>query len=199
MGIIVEIPEFRVKYKDVFNLRNFYVMFHQALLQEGWLGMEGDSDHEDLETYYSENIFQKGAHQGGKEMWVYWRTFRFPGDRYSGYFRYLLDIDMHMAYIQEVEVVRDGKKMKAHKGEIQLFFRPRMESDFNKQWENHWLLSHFKHIYEHRILHAEIEKKEKELWQFSYYLQNVMKQYFELRMYEKMPEPMWGRKYGFEG
>ncbi|MBI2656682.1 hypothetical protein HYX03_03005, partial [Candidatus Woesearchaeota archaeon] len=58
MGIAAEIPEFRVKYNDVFSLRNLYIMLHQLLLEEGWRGKDGDEDHRDIETLYSENVYQ---------------------------------------------------------------------------------------------------------------------------------------------
>ena len=35
-----EIPQFSVKYKDVFSLKNLYIMMHELLLEEGWVGFE---------------------------------------------------------------------------------------------------------------------------------------------------------------
>ena len=71
---IREIPVFSVKYKDVFSLRNLYVMMHELLLEEGWLGFENQeadvSAHSDIETLYSENVYQSGIHHGGKELWI---------------------------------------------------------------------------------------------------------------------------------
>ena len=75
--IAAEIPEFRIKYKDVFSLKNLYIMLHELLVEEGWYGMgtsevtPGYEMHKDIETLYSENIFQKGIHSGGKELWVF--------------------------------------------------------------------------------------------------------------------------------
>ena len=65
----ISILEFRVKYRDVFSLRNLYIMLHELLLEENWLGADGDKDHSDIETLYSENVYQKGIHRGGKELW----------------------------------------------------------------------------------------------------------------------------------
>ena len=56
MGTIASIPEFRIKYSDVFSLRNLYLMLHELLLEENWKGLDGSSEHEDIETLYSENI-----------------------------------------------------------------------------------------------------------------------------------------------
>ncbi|MEK6828406.1 MAG: hypothetical protein AABX78_03580, partial [Nanoarchaeota archaeon] len=165
MGIIASVPEFKIKYIDVFSLRNFYIMLHQILLEEGWRGKDGDAEHADIETFYSENVFQKGIHKGGKELWFWWRASKYPEGKYSGYLRNLLDIDVHTVYLQNVEIVHQGKKMTVQKGEIEVIFRARIESDYGaEKWENHKLLKHFKPVYEKRILHAEIEKREKQLW-----------------------------------
>ena len=199
MGVIASVPEFRVKYNDVFSLRNLYIMLHEMLLEEGWLGKEGNNtEHEDIETLYSENVYQKGIHRGGKELWFWWRALKFPEGKFSGYLINKLDIDAHVVYLQNVEVVHQGKKMNAQKGEIEMFFRARIESDYNGEWEKHWFLKHVKPIYEKRILHTEIEKREKELWRDSYRIQSKIKQYLQLRTFIPVREPFFARTYGYE-
>lgn len=200
MGVIATVPEFRIKYSDVFSLRNFYIMLHHLLLEEGWLGMNSDSDHADIETLYSENVFQKGIHRGGKEIWFWWRAMKYPEGKYSGYLRNLLDIDAHVVYLQDVEAVYQGKKIKAQNGEIELFFRARIESDYGPlRWDNHWMLKHVKHIYEHRWIHEEIEKREKELWREVYKIHAKVKNYLELRTFLPKAPQFFPPRYGFEG
>ena len=197
MGSIA-IPEFKVKYSDVFSLRNMYLMLHELLLEEGWLGVDGDKDHADIETLYSENVYQHGIHRGGKEMWFWWRAFKFPEGKYSGYIRNKLDVDAHVVYLQNVEVVHQGKKMTVQRGEIEMFFRARIELDYNNEWDKHWFLKHMKNIYEKRIIHVELEKREKELWRDVYRIQAKVKQYLQLRTFIPVPEPFFPRTYGFE-
>ena len=199
MGVIAYVPEFRIKYSDVFSLRNLYIMLHEMLLEEGWKGVDGNSDHEDIETFYSENVYQKGIHRGGKELWFWWRAYKNLEGKYSGYLRNRLDIDAHVVYLQNVEVVHQGKKVTAQKGEIEMFFRARIESDYQEEkWENHWFLKHMKPIYEKKIIHAEIEKREKELWRDAYKIQSKIKQFLQLRTFMAVPEPFFPRTYGFE-
>jgi len=199
MGVIASIPEFKVKYSDVFSLRNLYIMLHELLLEEGWRGPDSDPDHADIETLYSENVYQRGIHRGGKELWFWWRAFKYPEDKYSGYLRNLLDIDAHVVYLQNVEVVHQGKKMTAQKGEIEMFFRARIESDYlREKWENHWFLKYMKPVYEKRVIHAEIEKREKELWRDAYRIQAKIKQYLQLRTFIPVPEPFFPKTYGWE-
>ena len=195
---VVSIPEFKIKYNDVFSLRNLYIMLHEMLLEEGWMGIDSEKDHEDIETFYSENVYQRGIHKGGKELWFWWRAYKFPEGKYSGYFRNRLDIDAHVVYLQNVDVVHQGNKMTAQKGEIEMFFRARIELDYKGEWEKHKFLKYMKPIYEKRIMHAEIEKREKELWRDAYRIQAKLKQFLQLRTFTPVPEPFFPRTYGFE-
>ena len=198
MGTIASIPEFKVKYSDVFSLRNLYIMLHELLLEEGWRGPDSDPDHADIETLYSENAYQRGIHRGGKELWFWWRAYKYPEGKYSGYLRNLLDIDAHVVYLQNVEVVHQGKKMTAQNCEIEMFFRAKIALDYKHMWENHWLLKYVKPIYEKRIVHHEINKREKELWRDVYKIQSKVKQYLGLRTWMTTPEPFFARQFGYE-
>lgn len=197
-GDILQLPEIKVKYKDVFSLRNLYIMLHETMLEEGWFGADGSKDGDDVEILYSENVYQKGIHKGGKELWFWWRLWKYPEGKYNTYFRNHLDIDAHVVYLQNVEIVQQGKKMTAQNCEIEMFFRPRIEKDFNHIWANHWLLKHFKHIYEARIIVGEIDKKEKDLWRDANRIHAKVKQYFHLRNYTAIPEPFFARQVGYE-
>ena len=192
------IPEFKVKYSDVFSLRNLYIMLHEMLLEENWVGNDSDPGHEDIETLYSENVYQKGIHRGGKELWFWWRAYKSLEGKHSGYIRNRLDIDAHVVYLQTVEVVHQGKKMNVQKGEIEMFFRPRIELDYADEWDKHWFLKYMKPIYEKRILHVELEKREKDLYRDAYRIQGKIKQYLQLRTFIPVPEPFFPRTYGYE-
>lgn len=197
-GGVIAIPEFRVKYRDVFSLRNLYIMLHETLLEEGWRGKDGEPDHSDIEKLYSENVYQRGIHRGGKEMWFWWRAQKFAEGKYSGYFLNTLDIDAHVVYLQNVEIVQQGKKMNVQNGEIEMFFRPKIWLDYKHEWDKHWFLKHMKPIFEKRIMHQEIEKREKELWRDAYRLHAKVKQYLQLRNFVNVPEPFFARQVGYE-
>ena len=203
--ISAQIPEFRVKFKDVFSLKNLYIMLHEMLLEDGWWGFEtteateGTELHSDIETLYSENVYQKGIHYGGKEMWIWWRSQRgSSAGKYHGYFRDLLDIDWHVAYSQEREIIHQGKKLPVQMGELEMFFRPRIQADYKGTWAKHRFLKHFQHIYERRIMHQDIEKREKELWRDSYRIASKVKAFLNLRTYIPIPEPFHPKLYGME-
>ena len=201
--IAKEIPIFSVKYKDVFSLKNLYIMMHELLLEEGWLGFDEEqadlTAHSDIETLYSENVYQAGIHHGGKEMWVWWRAKKHHEYKRSEYFLNLLDIDWHVVTLQEREVVHQGKKTKTQWGEIEMFFKARIVSDLDHKWEHDPALKYFKHIYEHRIMHSYVEKREKDLWREVYRIQSKVKAYLKLRTWMPTPELFHPAQYGFEG
>ena len=199
MGTIATIPEFRIKFNDVFSLRNLYIMMHEMLLEENWRGCEEDGDHRDIEKLYSENVYQKGIHKGGKEIWYWWRAEKFPEGKVSGYFKNYLNIDTHCAYMQDMEAVHQGKKITIQKGEIEIFFRARIDSDYKDEWEKHWFLKHIKNIYERRWLREEVDKREKELWRDVYRIQSKIKNYLQLRTFVPEAPPFFPPKQGYEG
>ncbi len=199
MGVVSSIPELRIWYSDVFSLRNLYLMIHEMLMEEGWYGLDDQTDHSDIEALYAENIYQKGIHRGGKEVLFWWRASKFVEGKYSSYLKNFLDIDARCAYLQNTEVLHQGKKITVQKGEIEIFFRPRIESDYGEEkWETHWLLKHVKPIYEKRIIDAEIEKREKELWRDTNRIHSKIKQYLQLRTFVPVPEPFFPRQFGME-
>lgn len=197
------IPVFSVKYKDVFSLQNLYVMMHEMLQEEGWYGFDDEnvemSTHSDLETLYSESVYQKGIHHGGKEIWVWWRAKKHHEERSNIYFLNLLDIDWHAVGVQPMEIVHQGKKMKVVQAELEVFFKARIISDVGHTWENHKLMKHLKRVYEDRIMHAHIEKREKELWREVYRIQSKMKAFLNLKTWGPTAEPFHAKIYGWEG
>ncbi|MBL7055242.1 hypothetical protein ISS05_05800 [Candidatus Woesearchaeota archaeon] len=196
--IVAKVPQFKIKYKDVFSLKNLYVMMHELLWEEGWRGYEGDRWHADVETLYSENIFQKGIHMGGKELWAWWRLQKNIEGKPNGYFKYLLDIDFHGVGLNDVEVMHQGKKIKVVKGECEIMFRPKLEGDHTTAWRNHWLLKNFQDIYEKRILGAEVEKFEKHLWRETYKISAKVKDFLNEKIFVPVPEPFHPKMYGWE-
>jgi hypothetical protein len=197
-GSEIVIPEFRVKFRDVFSLRNLYLMLHEMMLEEGWMGAEGSREGDDVEILYSENVYQKGIHRGGKEIWFWWRLEKMPEWKHSTYFKNKLDIDAHVVYLQNVEIINQGKKMTAQNAEIEMFFRARILKDYTGKWAKHPVLKYLKPIYEARIVNQEISKREKELWRDVYGLQAKVKQYLGLRSYTTVPAPFFAKTYGFE-
>jgi hypothetical protein len=196
---IMPAAEFRIKYRDVFHLNNLYIMMHEYLKEEGWQDEFQSDDHQFIEKLYLERFAQKGIHVGGKEIWVFWRLLKMPERKYSGFFRNKLNIDFHLVYGKDQEIMFQGKKIKAQWGELEIFVKAFMELDYKDAWRNHWFLKHFENIYINRIASQEFAKREKELWREAYRLQARIKQYLNLKQFLTEVEQFHPKQFGMEG
>ena len=203
--VIRTVEPFKVKYNDIFHLKNLYIMMHEYLADEGWTGEGGAADtpsntHRDIEKLYMERHHQKALHRGDMEMWIWWRLRKHPVLKEQGYYTYRLDIDFHGMYIKNVEIMHQGKKLTVNKGEMEIEFRPKIiRTDTAKKWKKHWFLRFFTDIYEKRLMSQDLDKFEKELWREAYRLQAVVKAYLNLRNFIPVAEPFHPKLYGMEG
>ncbi len=173
-------------------------MLHHLLVEEGWRGTDADPDLADAEILYSENVYQKGIHKGGKDLWFWWRLQKQPEGKYNSYFMNHLEIDVHVVYLQNVEVIHQGKKITVQKGEIEIMLRSKMETDYQHHWAHHWLLKHFQKVFETKFVGPMLYKREKDLWQDAYKIQSRLKQYLNLRDYMAVSEGFFPKTYGWE-
>ncbi len=182
--LVQAVPLFRVKYKDIFDIKAFYEALHEWLLEYDWKDLEDstpelNTDH--WETYYAERIDQTGA----KEIWWQWRCVKDPSN--APMLRYYFDLNVHCIAITSAEVVKEGMKLKVNKGEIEMFMQSNIEKlyesefDRNKVWG--WLLRRFKNMFTQRVYRKILEERKKELYQETYALQNFIKQWFKLKRY----------------
>jgi len=180
---LIQVARWRVKYKDIFNLTQYYKDLHFWLEEYQWKDLEDGKDH--YENLYFEKIDMTGA----KEIWIKWRPYKIPNN--NPYYRYWMDFDYHCIGIKDTEVVKDGAKFKAHKGEMELWFTAWMELDYRNQWTNHPILKFFVNLFPGRIFRKEIrEEHKRELYREAYELQNYAKEWFKLKRhlpYDKVP------------
>lgn len=164
----------RVKYKDVFELKAFYESMHEWLLHYGWADVDDKADH--WETAYVERIDRNG----NREIHFNWRTFK-PAE--AGPFNYYLDLNFHVLGLSNVEVVKDGIKMKVQKGEIEMHYQALVEKTYEKDLKKNRLLEPFLDLFNKRVYRSEYEERKKELYQELYTMQNFIKQWFKMKRY----------------
>jgi len=177
--------QFRIKFKDIFNLKQLYIAMHEWMLENDWTSVGFDSkgnielenkDH--FETLYLERIEPNGA----KEMYWFWRLQKLPV--HNSYYKYHLDVDYHPLYIFPTEVVREGKKLKAHKGEVEVKIWAYIEFDYKGEWSRHPILRFFNRMFPERIFRRDLySKHKKELYREAYILQAFMKKWFKLKSF----------------
>ena len=176
---LVAIPTFRVKYKDIFDIKGFYESLHEWLLEYNWKDPEDGEDH--WETYYAERIDQTGA----REIWWQWRCVKQPSQ--APMLLYYLDLNVHCIAIPSADVVKDGMKLKVNKGEIELTVSTNIEKLYEKKFDKDstwgWLLKQMKDLFTQRVYKKILEERTKELYQETYALHNFIKQWFKLKRY----------------
>jgi hypothetical protein len=167
----------RIKYKDIFDLKAFYQFMREYLKVNGWTDEELGGTSERWESYYGERIDQKGA----REIWFLWRLVKEPMG--SPMIRYYLDIDFHCLGIVPTEVIQDGKKFKANKGEVEMKMWAYVEEKFKSKFEGHWLLSRISELFTERIYDKEVYQRKKEYYQELYTFASYIKQWFKMKRY----------------
>ena len=182
----------RIKFKDVFSFKAFYEALHFWLEEHDWVDLQEKGDH--YETFYGERV--RG--DGSKELWIRWRTVKFPeaigkvGKKAA--MTYYLDFDFHSPMITSTEVIKDGKKFKADKGEVELYLRAYLEENYKKEFEGNFILTFFKDLFGGRIYGKVVAARKRELYQEVYVLQSFIKQWFKLRShlpYSESKEPFY--------
>ena len=170
----------RIKFKDIFDLKGFYESLREWLIEYEWGDEEEKSEH--WEAYYGERIGQTGA----REIWFLWRVQKKPEG--SAKIVYYMDIDFHCLTIVDTEIIRDGKKIKMNKGEIELKIWPYMEEKYKTELAEQPLLKHLVNLFSKRIYRREAVQRRKDLYQEVYILQNYIKQWFKLKRHHPYEE-----------
>ena len=173
----------KVKYKDIFDMKEFYTALYYWLMEYGWSDSNGTKEgkspgKERFETLYNEKISPDGK---AKEHFIRWRLKKMAPD--TNKMRYYIDINFHTIALTSAEVVRDGQKIKANKGEVEITIHAFIEKIYETELGEHKLLKYFKDLFIKRIYKQEFETRKKELYQEIYVLQNFIKQWFKLKRY----------------
>lgn len=159
-----------VKYEDVFNLKELYKFCHDILVSKGYASEKRD---EYMERFYLERLSQKGD----KEIWVWWRTNRAPGG--SIYFLYVLNLDFHVLSMRDVELMLKGRKLKAHKGEVEILINGYIE--LMPGYEPKGWMSVFAEFFRRYIYRAQIEAHKRTFRAEIDEIQDAIKRFLELK------------------
>jgi hypothetical protein len=181
----VQAAQFRVKFKDIFNLKEFYRAMHEWTLEYGWISVESDGLTMEKAPFmdHYETLYLEREHVGGnKEMWWWWRLQKLPVK--NSYYKWHMDIDYHILYMLPAEVMREGKKFKVNKGEVEVKIWAYLEFDYNGQWSKHPILRAFNKVFPNRIFKRELYEDHKlELYREIYTLQAYMKRWFKMKSF----------------
>lgn len=176
VGKRINAAKFSVKVEDVYDLKSLYKVIKEWLDEENYYDEYGDEK-------FREKLYLDRTTKGGKELWIWWRTIKYPEGvkEKTGYVRYLIDINYHVLGMNKVEVMNKGKKIKLDKGEVEVMITADLELDYRKEWEKHGLLRNFIDLFQRRIYKKELETHKTLLYKEAYRLQALIKRYLEAK------------------
>lgn len=175
------VTRFSIKFKEVFILEDLYVLMYEWLIERGF-ATRVDAD-------FPERYYLDRTGPAGKEVWIRWRPKRYPipGNKF---WRFDLDIDMHVLGLKDVELVVQNKKLKANKGEIEVQVAANLIYDASGEWKKSALLKPFRNFYFKRFLSKKKDMLEKEFYNEAYEFRDAINSYLRLETY--LPSKMAG-------
>lgn len=174
-GELIEAAKFSIRVEDIFSMKDLYKVVKEWLDEEGYMDeYEGEN--------YREKLYLDKTNEKGKEMWIWWRTIKYPegSNSKTGYLRYLMNIDYHVLNMSRVEVMHKGKKLKMDKGEVEVMISANVEIDFRGEWKKGFLKT-ISSLFKKRIYRKEITDHKNQLYKEAYRLQSVIKRYLEAK------------------
>ncbi|MBN2112089.1 hypothetical protein JW707_03235 [Candidatus Woesearchaeota archaeon] len=172
----LEAAKFKLKHKDYFSWKYLYMLMHEWLVEEGYAPRE---DEDFPEEFYMHREHQKS----GTEVWVYWRMTKNPVP--NPFWRYDLDLDVHIVLMRDTEIMFQGKKYKVNWGEPEIKIWAKCVADYSRSWKGP-IMGKLRQIFFKRIIKRDFEMHKKELYREAYRLQEAIKTYFKLSTY--LPE-----------
>ncbi|MBS3152743.1 hypothetical protein J4230_05010 [Candidatus Woesearchaeota archaeon] len=154
----------KIKYKGTFDFNLLYRKLREWLIREKY-----SDPCESGEKKYSERI-----KPSGKQIEVVWSTSK--GEE-GGYFSLNIDIKFFVIDLTEIEVEKDGKKIKMDKCEVEIEFSSKLIRNANKAWDEDNLM--FK-LYERYIVGDKTEQFKIELYKDTNKLMDEVKNFFNL-------------------
>jgi hypothetical protein len=112
------IDQMRLNYSGIFNLNELYRMIDSWLYEKGYDKYEKKNEEQVLET--------------GRKIEIELRPWKKTTDYAKNEIRLRIFVDN----MTDVEIERDGRKIKMHKGDIQMIFDAFLETDYEHRWES---------------------------------------------------------------
>ncbi len=183
-GVIIEplSEDTRIKHNDYFHMKYVYMLSHEWLMENGWQnagGKEFRNDPEFPEDMYLHRWDQKQ----GQELWIWWRLTK----KINSFIRYDLDIDWHIVGMQDTEVMQNGVKYKANKGEVEFKIYAKVILDPKGEWQKSKLMKGMFELFYLRMYKPQIKNFRRDLYRELFKFKDAMKTYFNLKTY--LPEP----------
>ena len=128
----------KIKQKGIFTFKKFYIFAYEYLKYEGYTVHE---------KRYLEEIEKQG-----KKIEITWIAEK----NLSDYFKFVIQIDWLILRMNDIEVMKEGQKVKMQKGEPELKIKGLLYKDYDNKWETPFF-KNMRHIYDDHIIWKRID------------------------------------------
>lgn len=140
---IDRVYESKFKFEGIFDFKETYNFVDRWLKDYGYVLIQ--------EKNYVEKIKPEG-----KDVEIKWEAKK----KISDYFRFFLKLDWLITGMTNVETERNGVKIKANKGRIEIKITGFLEKDYEHRWEVTSISKFLRGIYDRYIIRSRIESYE---------------------------------------
>ena len=162
-------------------------VYKQKIKQKGFFIFAGLYDFayewfKDQGYKISEDEYTEKLSAAGKEVIITWTGKR----KISDYFMNVIELKWHILGMTDAEVERDGKKLKANKGEVKITFRADLVRDYEERWEDKPLWKFLRGFYDRYIIRVTMKDYEDRLEDKTIEFINQVKAYLTFEVKEPL-------------
>lgn len=161
-GKIVLLDSEKITYEGIFDMGEFYKHVYEWL---AWRKYD-----------VSEKKYKEKIKPAGKEMEIVWSAGR-DLDEYSAF---KIDVQMLIIGLNDVEVQKNGAKIKMQKGEITIYVSAYIATDRQDFWVSRPQFAFLQKFYEKYLYRSAIETMKGELWKQGWDFFNECKAFLNL-------------------
>ena len=154
-----------VQYEGLFNLTELYRLIDKFLNERGF---------DKFERFNEEKVTASG-----KDIDVLLE----PGRQVSDYSKHKMKIRLYIKGMKDVEVEKDGIKIKLNQGKLRIEFAAYLISDIEGKWQNSPTLMITRFFTERFIFKRQMKTQEVDLVQQTRHLKTLVKSFLNLHRY----------------
>ncbi len=177
---VIKRERVEVIYKGVFELKKYYQFLHDWLLEEGFEAADHPSAADQFESFY----WERKQASGLVDYNIWWRIKKTPDEQPTNWFVYYMNIDFLGLAIGKAEVMYEGKKVGAYKGELTTAMEPRIVLDPDHLWKDDArFLNKLAKTFQSRTYRKEIKYHKDQLDDLTFRLQEAIKDFLGLNTF----------------
>ena len=161
------IDQLKLTYEGIFDLNGLYRTVDSWFFEKGY------------DRWELKNFEQVMPH--GKDIEIE----LLPWKKTTDYFKNVIRIRMKFTGVKDVEIEKEGVKVKLNQGKVMFIFDGYLESDYDNKWEAKPMFFLIRTIFDKYIFRAHFNKFEKWLVNDVYDIHGRVQKFLNLYRYEK--------------